>query len=277
MTQRRLIDRRMAIADLGRAGLAIMVFGAAACADGAGGDNKSSTSPDQRASADTSKTSTPAPTNSSATTPVRFSDTTAYERVHLDFVSAYILYRDGEAAVVDTGVTNSEAAIEAALAGIGLGWDAVGHLILTHKHPDHQGSAEAVIAAAPGISVYAGHQELSRIETSITPIGVGEGDHVFDLRIIDTPGHTAGHIAVLDEASGILVLGDAMNGAGSGVGGSGTGIGGANPRFSEDMSAANASIKKLATFEYRYVLFGHGEPLLENGSARVREFAAQLP
>jgi hypothetical protein len=40
--------------------------------------------------------------------------------VNLGFVSAYLLVRGGEAAVVDTGVTGSDGAISTALTGIGL-------------------------------------------------------------------------------------------------------------------------------------------------------------
>ena len=46
-----------------------------------------------------------------------------WNRVNLGFVSAYILVRDGEAAVVDTGVAGSEDDIENALTAIGLEWE----------------------------------------------------------------------------------------------------------------------------------------------------------
>ena len=76
--------------------------------------------------------------------------------MNLEFVSAYILYRGGEAALVDTGVEGSAAAIEAALGEAGLDWDSVGHVILTHKHPDHAGSVDEVMAQATGATLYAG-------------------------------------------------------------------------------------------------------------------------
>lgn len=281
MTWHQLLTRRMAVADLGRAGLAVMVFGVAACSPEDSSSSTTagfgSTSEPGQPSTTGAPNTTAVPATSSTSQPPTFTDATSFERVDLDFVSAYILYRDGEAALVDTGVSNSEGAIEAALTAIGLNWGAVGHLILTHKHPDHQGSAEAVIGLAPGAAVYAGAGDLGAIQTSVTPNVIGDGDRVFDLDIIETPGHTAGSVSVLDTASGILVVGDAMNGAGSGVPGSGTGLGGANPQFSEDMDAARDSIRKLAGFEYRTILFGHGEPVLENGSQLVRDFVAALP
>ena len=74
-----------------------------------------------------------------------------YSRVSLDFVSAYILVRSGEAAIVDTGVAGSESAIEGGLAALDLGWDAVDHVILTHLHDDHIGSIAAVMDLAAAI------------------------------------------------------------------------------------------------------------------------------
>ena len=61
---------------------------------------------------------------------------------------------------------------------------------------------------------------------------------MFGLRIIGTPGHTAGHIAVLDEAGGVLVAGDALRTTGGTLVGS-------NPQNTEDATAAQASVVKL--------------------------------
>ncbi len=253
-----LFSRRMAIAEMGKAGLAIVVLGIAACSD----DGSQSGSTSQGSSSPT--TSTP-PVATSSTVLVGSS----YRRINLGFVNAYILFRAGEAAVVDTGVSGSEEAIQAALGEIGLGWDAVGHVIVTHKHPDHQGSLAAVVALAPTAQVYAGAEDIPELETLATPTAVGDGEQVFGLEIIKTPGHTAGHISVLDEVSGILVTGDALNGVSGGVIGP-------NPSFSEDMTAANASVSKLAGFTYETALFGHGEPVLTGASERVNELASSL-
>jgi glyoxylase-like metal-dependent hydrolase (beta-lactamase superfamily II) len=184
-------------------------------------------------------------------------------------VSAYILYREGEAALVDTGVGGSETAIETALGEVGLTWDAVGHVIVTHKHPDHQGSVEAVLSASSA-PWHAGAGDIDQITASTEGIVVGDGDDVFGLTIIETPGHTPGHISVLDAVSGILVTGDALNGA------EGGGVGGPRPDFSEDMDQATASVAKLAGFDYEVALFGHGEPVLEGASGLVTELADSL-
>lgn len=267
MTAHSLVTRRMLLRDMGRAGLAIVVFGAAACSSDETGDptttvrGTTSTPPNSEGGQTTSTSGAPSTTGGTTSS----SD---WHRVDLGFVSAYLLYRNGEAALVDTGVEESQGAIEAALGEIGLGWESVGHLIVTHQHPDHQGSVGAVLSASEA-HWYAGQGDIDAIAASVEGTVVGDGDTVFDLTIIETPGHTPGHISVLDPAAGILVAGDALNGTDGGVAG-------ANPDFSEDMGAANASVVKLADFDYEVALFGHGEPVLEAASERVGDLADSL-
>lgn len=268
MAAQSLVTRRLLLRDMGRAGLAIVVFGAAACSsDETGGPTttgRETTSgpPSTDAAEETTSTAGSPSTTGGAT-----SDSD-WHRVDLGFVSAYLLYRNGEAALVDTGVEGSQGDIEAALGEISLGWKSVGHLIVTHQHPDHQGSVDAVLSAS-NAPWYAGRGDIDAITASVEGTVVGDGDTVFDLTVIDTPGHTPGHISVLDPAAGILVAGDALNGADGGVAG-------ANPDFSEDMGAANASVSKLAGFDYEVALFGHGEPVLEAASDRVGDLADSL-
>jgi glyoxylase-like metal-dependent hydrolase (beta-lactamase superfamily II) len=267
MTTHRLINRRMAIAEMGKAGLAIMVLGTAACSDQGGGtpSTASATTTGPPATTTTTQgatTSSPSAADTSSAGPAA----TAFQRANLDFVSAYILYRGGEAALVDTGVDGSAGAIEAALGEVGLDWGDIGSVILTHKHPDHAGSVDAVMGQATGATLYAGAAEIPEIISAASPQGVADGDMVFDLQIIDTPGHTAGHICVLDAVAGILVTGDALIGTPDGVGPP-------DPSFSEDMTSAMESVAKLGGFDYEVALFGHGEPLLEGASAAVAALA----
>ncbi|MEX2252210.1 MAG: MBL fold metallo-hydrolase [Acidimicrobiia bacterium] len=263
MTAYRLFNRRMAIAEMGKAGLAIVVFGAAACSNEATTLPGDSTNPVDNSSSQPTTSTTPA----EATTTVLVGS--SFQRIDLGFVSAYILYRGGEAALVDTGVSGSEGAIETALGAIGLGWDAVGHVIVTHKHPDHQGSLGAVVALAPAAQLYAGAADIPAMEAVAIPAAVGDGERVFGLEIIETPGHTAGHISVLDTVAGILVTGDALNGVAGSVAGPDAG-------FSEDMTVAIESVTKLAGFTYQVALFGHGEPVLSEASGQVNELASSL-
>jgi glyoxylase-like metal-dependent hydrolase (beta-lactamase superfamily II) len=265
MTSPHHVNRRLAIKEMGKAGLAIVVFGAAACTDSSGSEPTST----GRTSVATTTPLSPAIATSDSTTITSPVPGVAFNRVDLGFVSAYILYRAGEAALVDTGVAGSADAIEESLIEVGLDWGSVGHVILTHKHPDHVGSIYDVLERASGTAVYAGAPDISEITAVVDPRPVGDGDSVFDLGIIETPGHTPGHISVHDSAAGVLVVGDALNGADGGVVGP-------DPGFSENMAVANDSLRKLAGLSYEVALFGHGEPVLAGASTAVAALAADL-
>ncbi|HEX5823746.1 MAG TPA: MBL fold metallo-hydrolase, partial [Candidatus Limnocylindrales bacterium] len=134
-----LVSRRVFLADLGRGAFAVAVLGVAGC--GPGGSLASrppgaSASPSSGSSVPSGGSGDPgsAAPASSGTGSTDPGGAVTWTRVNLGFVSAYLLVRAGEAAVVDTGVAGSEDEIAAALTGIGLDWSAVGHVILTHKH-----------------------------------------------------------------------------------------------------------------------------------------------
>jgi glyoxylase-like metal-dependent hydrolase (beta-lactamase superfamily II) len=270
MTAHALITRRMMLRDMGKAGFAVMILGTAACASDPTENATPSIGPDSTSTPDEATPTTGPPASNTSTSG---GPRGGYEwhRVHLSFVSAYILYRGGEAAIVDTGVGGSEGDIEAALGEVGLGWGDVGALVVTHLHPDHQGSVTAVVeATTDALPWFAGAGDIDGIEAPTEGQAVGDDDTVHSgLQIIETPGHTPGHISVLDPMSGILVAGDALNGANGGVAGP-------SPDFSQDMGLANASVAKLAAFNYEVALFGHGEPVLEDASGQVADLAESL-
>lgn len=271
MSQPRSPNRRMFLTDLGRGTLAIAVVGAipilAACSDDESSEDVATPGGADSTAATATQTASPASSAAAAATKaVQAATDTAgavdWTRVNLGNVSAYILVRNGEAAVVDTGNRGSGDDIEAALVTAGIDWDAVGHVILTHHHGDHQGSLPDVLARAPDATAYAGAADIASINSPRPLTSVGDGDHVFDLEIIETPGHTPGSISVLDTVGGLLVAGDALNGSDGGV------IG-ANPRYTPDMDTAASSIAKLAARTFDTVLFGHGDPVIGGASAQV--------
>jgi glyoxylase-like metal-dependent hydrolase (beta-lactamase superfamily II) len=195
-------------------------------------------------------------------------DALAWSRVNLGFVSAYVLVRGGEAAIVDTGVEGSADAIEASLGAVGLGWSAVGHLILTHHHADHAGSATAVLERATDAIGYAGAEDITTISVPRPLTPVGDGDRVFDLQVVTAPGHTPGSICVLDPAGSILVAGDALR--------TQDGLPALpNAGFTDDMEQAIASAAKLGGLAFETLLVGHGDPVDGGASAAVAQLVAQ--
>jgi glyoxylase-like metal-dependent hydrolase (beta-lactamase superfamily II) len=248
----RRVGRRWLLVQTGRGAVGIAVMGVAACSD------TSQTTTEEPPPADDTE-----PTESETGSPT---GALAWERVDLDFVSAYVLVRGNEAAVVDTGVGGSANAIGEVLDRAGPGWGGVRHVVLTHKHPDHAGSISDVLDEASNATGYIGQADLSDVDAQLSVLA--DGDEVFGLQIVGTPGHTAGHISVFDEDTGVLVAGDALNNDGE--------LAGSSPEFTEDQAAADASVLKMAGLAPRTILVGHGDPVTEGAAQALEQLASSL-
>ncbi|HEX9766141.1 MAG TPA: MBL fold metallo-hydrolase [Nitriliruptorales bacterium] len=246
------LTRRSFVQDISTATFGLVVLGSAACVS-------VDTSDDPTTAGTTTTGSTASPT--SAATGGGFGSQRDWHRAFFSFVSAYVLVRDGAATIVDTGTGDVGALTDALDAG-GVGWSAVTDIVLTHKHPDHVGGLENALKGNAEARVHAGQADIEAIEAADL-LAMSDADMINGLRIIATPGHTPGHVSVLDGVAGVLVAGDALNGVDGGVAG-------ADPEFSEDMTAADASVQVLAGFDYDTILFGHGEPVTSDGAAQVR-------
>lgn len=134
-----------------------------------------------------------------------------WSQVSFGFVSAYVLTRGNAAVVVDTGTAGNADQIGETLAMLGLTYGDVEHVVLTHHHPDHIGSLPEVIQRADGAIAHAGELDIPNIAGADVS-AVGDGDDVFGLRVIETPGHTPGSISLFDPGIGLLIAGDALNG-----------------------------------------------------------------
>lgn len=245
----RRLTRRTLLTDLGAAGVGLVVFGACSGSDS---DPDSSEAPDTG-------------TNDTATTDTVASDgELRFQHVSLGFVSAYVLVRGSEAAVVDTGQSGSRDDIVAGLDALGVGPSAVRHVVLTHNHGDHVGGLADLEADLADATVYGGVGDIEAVRTSLVLQELADGDEVFGMGVIATPGHTPGSISLFDTATGLLVAGDAINGDGAG------GLLGPNPDFSADLATAEASVAKLAALEPTTAAFGHGGPPVSD------DVAAQL-
>jgi hydroxyacylglutathione hydrolase len=168
---------------------------------------------------------------------------------------------------------------------------------LTHAHPDHQG-ASAELCEKLGVPYWVGERDADAAENPRLirerqpnhPIaqfydriftGPGrkvdrtlrEGDEVAGFKVIDAPGHSAGHVAFWREADGVLVIGDVLNGMDIW-----TGIPGLHePKtyLTPDPAENRRSLRKLAALEPKVVLFGHGPPLRD--PAKLAAFVSKLP
>jgi glyoxylase-like metal-dependent hydrolase (beta-lactamase superfamily II) len=213
----------------------------------------------------------PAPPTESPETPVPSASGAVagdWRWVNMSAVSAYILVRNKEAAIVDLGLPGSEPAIEEALKAAGLGWGSVKHIVLTHLHQDHVGGL-AEVEPLVKASIYAGAGDVYSIISDKELKPLNEGDELFGMRIVETPGHTLGHISVFEPATGILVAGDALR--------TSAGLDGSDPENTADSAKAAASVRKLAAMDIKAILPGHGHPLTAGASKALKALAAGLP
>jgi glyoxylase-like metal-dependent hydrolase (beta-lactamase superfamily II) len=217
-----------------------------------------------------SSSSPPSPAPTTEDTPVPAASGAVagdWRRVAMAEVSAYILVRGKETAIVDLGLPGSIGAIEAALKEAGAGWGSVKHVILTHLHQDHVGGLPDV-GPKVNAAIYAGAGDAASIISEKPLKPVREGDEIFGLQVIDTPGHTLGHISMFEPATGILVAGDALRTSG--------GLAGSAPEFTADQVKADASVRKLAALDVKAILCGHGTPLTAGAGPALKELAAGL-
>jgi glyoxylase-like metal-dependent hydrolase (beta-lactamase superfamily II) len=100
-----------------------------------------------------------------------------------------------------------------------------------------------------------------------------EGDEVAGFEVLDTPGHSAGHVSYWRESDRVLVLGDVLNNMD--VITAVPGLHEPKPFLTPDPAENRRSIRKLAALEPALVLFGHGAPLRDTD--KLRRFVAELP
>ncbi|KAB2848721.1 MAG: hydroxyacylglutathione hydrolase [Hyphomicrobiaceae bacterium] len=96
------------------------------------------------------------------------------------------------------------------------GWK-ITHILNTHHHGDHTGGNLAMKSRC-GAIVVGPRAEAAKIPG--LDVAVGEGDTYrfgnFEARVLDTPGHTAGHISYWLPQAGVAFVGDTMFSLGCG-------------------------------------------------------------
>ena len=127
------------------------------------------------------------------------------------------LLRDGATGAVAIVDPAEAGPIEAAIDRAGGRLDLI---LLTHHHADHVGATDPIRAryGAPVVGAAADAHRLPRLDRAVAEGDtVALGDSV--ARVIDTPGHTRGHIAYFfaeGEAGPVLLCGDTLFSLGCG-------------------------------------------------------------
>jgi len=100
-----------------------------------------------------------------------------------------MIHHGARALVVDPG---DAAPVLAALAPLGLQLDTI---LVTHHHGDHVGGLETLLTHFPDVIVHGPAHERMPVPVKAHEGGDGFQALGIDWRVIDVPGHTAGHIA----------------------------------------------------------------------------------
>ncbi|MEO0899623.1 MAG: MBL fold metallo-hydrolase [Bacteroidota bacterium] len=227
--------------------------------------------------------------------PKIFQLSSSLTQISLNSVNVFLIRTPETLCLIDTGYLGSFPLIEAAFQSLGIKLEDIQHIILTHIHPDHTGELEKIknlsgattwmheldakifregkvfrspIKITPGLInfiIYQRNIKRGPYQLPFTDIDetLSDGDQFPFLgpnRIIHTPGHTEGHICLLLEDEDCLIAGDLCVNV----------IGLTHAPIHEDLELATESIRKVSRFSFGKAGFGHGRPLLKNGSQRLR-------
>jgi glyoxylase-like metal-dependent hydrolase (beta-lactamase superfamily II) len=199
----------------------------------------------------------------------------------------YLLIDPDGLTLIDAGLPGSHKKILRYLAGLGYAPVDLKRILITHADFDHVGGL-AALKAATGARVYASPAEaramaerhasrplkprrvivrlLVHLMASLfkpAPIQVDEllsdGQTLpllGGLRVIETPGHTPGHISLFAASAGILFCGDSIVSGESGLRGSS----GAN---NWDQAQSDESVRRQAALGARILCSGHGPVVMD--------------
>jgi len=159
-----------------------------------------------------------------------------------DIAAIHLLREGDQLAIIDTGTVHSIPALERALEELGLDWNAVRFVILTHIHLDHAGGAGHIMQRA-GNATLVVHRKGARhmadpsrlVEGSVAVYGKDAFERLYGeiigidasrmlvpqegetislngrvLQFLDTPGHANHHHCIWDVKTQSMFTGDTL-------------------------------------------------------------------
>ena len=208
-------------------------------------------------------------------------------------VAVFLVRHERGLALVDAGFPGWHYAVLAAIESFP--WpNRITHVILTHAHADHVGSASQ-IASAAGAEIIASAAEkpfiegvplaraardllprlvlgvnhfLGRRRVPVTRVGrvVTEGDVLCGLRVVAAPGHTPGQIALVHDEDGVVLCADAVFNFGQQIGHDPI------PGMTVDAREAEGTMARIAELGVGHIVPSHGPPIVGDAPARIRSF-----
>jgi glyoxylase-like metal-dependent hydrolase (beta-lactamase superfamily II) len=210
--------------------------------------------------------------------------------VHRRVFNCYLLAELDGLTLVDTGPAGAAPKI---LEAVRVADSPLRRIVLTHAHGDHVGGLDALVKALDGeLEIIVGRRESALLAGDFTLAAgepapapksrsygnpdaqptrlVDDDDHVGSLTVIATPGHTPGHISLIDMRDRTLISGDAITTLGR------TAVSGdlvlrwPFPALSTwNKAHALRSARRLLEEQPTRLASGHGPPR-DDGSARLR-------
>lgn len=208
--------------------------------------------------------------------------------------NAILLDGGAELTLIDAGFPAKADVVWRALDQLGRKRTDIRHLVFTHSHPDHIGSAAAILretgaatymhaldapfaesggpfrpmTPSPQLLLALAYRLVWRPDELVEPFKIDR--HIADgdtlpvaggLKVIGTPGHCAGQVAFLWKGQQLLIAGD--------VGTNILGIG--DPVGFEVEAEGRKSQRRIAGLEFEAAAFGHGRAIRSGASGRVRK------
>lgn len=169
----------------------------------------------------------------------------------------------------DTGFAETVDALEDGIAEIGTEPERV---IITHADPDHAGGLDAVVDRYAVETWVPKQSDLDLLGLETVPDHrYGDGDDVGRFTAVHTPGHEPDNHVLIDEATGIAIMGDAVSGADQR---------GLEPgrfhlppaHYSADLNQAEESLERLLEYEFDVGLVFHGSSVTEDARTKLDRY-----
>ena len=199
-----------------------------------------------------------------------------------------LIWDNTDVVLIDTGFPGQFELLQDEIVRCGFKADQITKVILTHQDADHVGSAK--ILSGIGAKIMAYQDEVPYIQGDKTPVKIAAMEAQLDklspdqlafykrmkagmsnffthvdhqladgetipvcggIKVVHTPGHTPGHMALLLCESGVLVCGDAANICDGK-------LCGANPEHTVDIETAEASFKIITSVDANGYICYHG-------------------
>lgn len=199
-------------------------------------------------------------------------------------ITPVVLETDRGLVLVDVGPEGATDAIASHVADLGYDVADVWLVVCTHHDGDHVAGLAEFLERTNAI-VAAHEAEAPYVRGDEAPIK-GDGDRYPPVRVdleladgvqiptidgpvevVETPGHSPGHVSLYKPSSSLLVAGDALVSDGDEP------LSGPKPEFTPDEERAFESVARLADLEIDQVVCFHGG-YVEAGTERIREIAA---